>query len=240
MSEANVCPHKGMMPVPPAMEDLPIDRRGFVVPWFVQWIEREGSLVPTADGVGHPEFRIMNRDKWMQAVIRRLCWVCGGKMGSVKVFVAGPMCGVNRTSSEPPSHRDCAIWSAMNCPFLSNPRMIRREDEVSNNASLRENAAGIALSRNPGVTMLWYTRQYEVFHADKGPLIQMGEPEAVEWYACGKPATLGQVRESIESGIPNLETIARQEKGGLAALEKARLRLDRWLPKGVDLQAGPV
>jgi hypothetical protein len=34
-------------------------------------------------------------------------------------FVVGPMCGINRNSAEPPSHKECAQWSARNCPFLS-------------------------------------------------------------------------------------------------------------------------
>lgn len=114
---------------------------------------------------------------------------------------------------------------------MSNPRMVRREDEEINNAKLRENAAGFAISRNPGVTMLWVTRQYEVFKAGNGPLIQMGEPEVVWWYACGRKATRAEVEASIESGLPNLEAIARQEAGGLAALESMKQRFFKWLPE---------
>lgn len=141
------------------------------------------------------------------------------------------MCGINRTSAEPPSHLDCARWSARNCPFLSNPRQVRREDEVTNNAQLREQAAGIALARNPGVTMLWITRQFEVFNDGHGkPLIQMGEPDAVEWWAEGKLATRAQVQASIDSGLPNLEAIARTQKGGTEELQKYVARFEKWLP----------
>ncbi len=213
------CPHRANMEkIPERMTHLPVDERGFVVPWFVAWME------------GKPEFRAMDPSKFVAAIRQKLCWVCGGKLGANVCFVAGPMCGINRTSSEPPSHLECARWSARNCPFLSNPRMIRREDDEINNSTLRENAAGFAITRNPGVAMLWVTRQFEVFKTDTGPLIQMGEPESVEWWAHGRAATRDEVAASIESGLPNLEAVARQERGGIEALAQARQRFERWMP----------
>ncbi|HTF61203.1 MAG TPA: hypothetical protein VK638_00680 [Edaphobacter sp.] len=204
--------------LPKSMQALPVDERGYPVPWFVDWID------------GKPEFRAMDFKKWIRAVRESLCWVCGVKMGYTKVFVAGPMCGINRTSSEPPSHPECARWSAENCPFMANPRMVRREDEVVNNAAFRDKAAGIPLTRNPGVAMLWFTRSYEVFNTGKGPLLQMGAPTAVEWYCEGRKATREEVDESVAGGMPALEAIARSEEGGMAALHKAIQRFERYLP----------
>jgi hypothetical protein len=202
------------------MRHLPIDERGYPVPWFVAWLPD-----------GKPEFRAMDRTKWFRAIREKLCWVCGGKLGVNVCFVAGPMCGINRTSSEPPSHLECARYSSRNCPFLNNPRMVRREDDAINNGQLTKNAAGFAIARNPGVSMLWITRQFEVFDDGRGgKLIQMGEPESVEWYACGKPATRAEVVESIESGLPNLEAMARLEAGGMEALERYRRRFEKWVP----------
>jgi hypothetical protein len=204
-----------MDPLPRNMADLPVDDRGYVVPWFVDWLD------------GKPEFRAMDRVKFMRALREKLCWVCGKRLGVYKVFVAGPMCGINRTSSEPPCHLDCAHWSARNCPFLNNPRAVRREDELT--ATIRDNTPGIAITRNPGVVMLWITRVYETFDDGKGRLlIQMGEPESVEWYAEGKPATRAQIQESIDSGLPSLELLARQEPGGLESLERSKKRFEKW------------
>jgi hypothetical protein len=209
--------------LPNRMRDLPVDARGYPVPWFVAWLD------------GKPEFRAMDPEKFVAAIKRKLCWVCGEKLGVHVCFVAGPMCGINRTSSEPPSHIECARWSAKNCPFLINPRMVRREDEVVDNAKLREQSAGLALTRNPGVAMLWITRTFEVFDAGRangksGFLIQMGEPESVEWWAEGRLATRDDVNASICSGLPNLEAIAGQEVGGLEALERYKERFQKWLP----------
>lgn len=206
-------------PLPDRLKTLAVDERGYPVPWFVAYLD------------GKPEFRAMDPIKYSRAIRERLCWVCGGKLGKNVVFVAGPMCGINRTSAEPPSHLECAQWSARNCPFLRNPEQVRRQDDLVNNAKLVEEAAGHALSRNPGVTMLWVTREFEVFDDGKGrPLITMGEPERVEWVAHGRAATRAEVEESIETGLPALRAAARTEAGWLEELERYTKRFEKWLP----------
>src|SRR5207244_1894019 len=159
-------------PMPPRIARLPLDERGYPIPWFVAFVD------------GKPEFRAMDGEKLRRAIREKLCWVCGDPLGIHLCFVAGPMCGVNRVSSEPPSHRDCARWSAENCPFLNNPHMVRREDSEINNETMRKETAGYAICRNPGVAMLWLTRSFEVIpDPKKGKvLFAMGEPEAVEWW----------------------------------------------------------
>jgi hypothetical protein len=203
--------------LPERMKDLPIDARGFPVPWFVAWEN------------GKPEFRAMDPAKFRRAIKEKLCWVCGNRLGVNLAFVAGPMCGINRTSAEPPGHRECALWSVQNCPFMNNPRMVRNESGLD--SETLDSMAGFGIKRNPGVSMIWNTRQYEVFKVDNGFLIQMGEPESVGWWACGRSATRADVMESIDSGLPNLLAIAKTEKGGIEALEEARRRFDKWLPR---------
>jgi hypothetical protein len=205
-------------PIPPRILALPV-HRGYPVPWFVAWL---------ADGT--PEFRAMDRVKWARAVRERRCWVCGEPLGRHLTFVLGPMCGVNRTSSEPPSHRDCATWSARNCPFLTRPHMVRREDETLNTAELERQAAGFAIARNPGVALVWTTSAYKVYKAEAGGagyLIEIGEPEHVEWYAEGRPATREEVAASVDSGLPLLDEKCELERvrGGAIAVMDARRAL---------------
>lgn len=207
-------------PLPKLMQSLPVDARGYAVPWFCDWID------------GKPEFRSMDPVKYRRAVREKLCWVCGNKLAGVYVFVAGAMCGINRTSAEPPSHIDCGRWSARNCPFLSNPNMVRREDEVINNASIRDGAPGFAITRNPGVAMVWFTREYEFFPDGRGRmLIQMGRPSGIEWYCRGRAATREEVEESILGGIGALEAVARSEPGGMEELRKRQDWFQKFLPK---------
>jgi hypothetical protein len=203
--------------LPSRMLTLPVDDRGYVVPWFVDWID------------GKPEFRAMNPEKWVRAIKNKLCWVCGDRLGRWMSFVAGPMCGINRTSSEPPSHLECAQWSARNCPFLNNPQAIRREDENAN--ALSKVVGGVGIQRNPGVAMLWTTNTYTVFDDGRGGrLLHMGEPNSVEWYASGRPATREEVLASIDSGFPALAEMALKQEGAMQYLNECRAKLDRYIP----------
>ena len=202
--------------LPLRMRGLAVDGRGYPVPWFVAWVD------------GKPEFRAMDAEKWMKAVRFKLCWVCGDKLGVYKTFVAGPMCGINRTSGEPPCHLECAQWSSRNCPFLSNPKQARRDLE---GVSLAD-AAGFALERNPGVTLLWTTKTYSVFDDGHGkPLITFGEPESVEWIAEGRAAKREEILRSIATGLPALMALAQQQEGAVKELIARRDEfIARWLP----------
>jgi len=205
--------------MPEGIQALPVDR-GYPIPWFVDWLD------------GKPEFRSMDQKKWVRAWRERLCWVCGGKMGRYFSFVLGPMCGVTKTTSEPPCHKACAEWSAKNCPFLARPHMERREgDEVAE--MLKGNVAGFAIRRNPGVALVWTTTSYDVFDDGNGrPLIQVGEPISLSWYAEGRDATREEVEKSVKSGLPILEQAsALDTKHGAAEyLAKELARLETWYP----------
>lgn len=207
--------------LPRHMRALPVDRRGYPVPWFVDWVN------------GEPEFRAMDPDKWRYAMRVGACWVCGSPLGRHRVFVIGPMCAVNRVTSEPPSHADCAEWSAVNCPFLSRPHMVRREDDLSNSETLVATAAGCPITRNPGVALLWYTTggAYSTFHAGGGkmPLIHLdADPDRVAWFAEGRPATRAEVEASIDSGLVILRETAKVD--GPLALEALAREHARALP----------
>ena len=208
-----------LTPLPLRMQDLPIDPQKHIpVPWFVQWID------------GKPDFRIMDGAKWRRAVREKLCWVCGRQLGAYLVFAIGPMCAINRTTSEPPCHLECARWSAMNCPFLSRPHMHRRDGGLPEEAE--DTIGGVGIKRNPGVSLLWITRTYTVWRPEGGGhLIEVGPPVDVEWYAEGRKATREEVMESIRTGLPLLEEIAQQEKGGLEALHRKAKTVVLLYPK---------
>ena len=182
-------------PLPEHMLQLPV-HRGYPVPWFVQWLRDDA-------GEPFPEFRAMSPSRWAQAIKHKLCWVCGQHLGSYLAFVIGPMCGLTRTTSEPPCHLDCALWSARNCPFLSRPEMTRRD--IKNDYEDVCQPAGNPIERNPGVTLVWTCRDFEVFSDGKGgPLIHIGNPCAASFFARGRPATRSEIEESINTGIPLL------------------------------------
>jgi hypothetical protein len=95
--------------------------------------------------------------------------------------------------------------------------------------------AGEMIRRNPGVALVWITRRRGerggwTLKGDGrgGVLFDVGDPLEVRWFAHGRPATRDEVMASIESGLPSLRDIAREEgPGAVAALEA---QLDRAMP----------
>lgn len=203
--------------MPARIAKLPIDPVwNLPVPWFVEWVD------------GKPAFPIMDGKKWVQAVNKKLCWVCGQPMGEMMAFVIGPMCGINRTSAEPPCDVNCALYAAQTCPFLITPKMKRMDVSKYEGAM---DAPGFAIKRNPGCCAVWITKHYEVFRSPNGPLIDIGEPRLVHWFAEGRQATRAEVLESIQSGLPSLMMLASEEgPDAISELVRMRKSLERWLP----------
>lgn len=182
-------------PLPERIARLPV-YRGYPVPWFVAWIDDA------------PDFRVIGTDKIPIAHNRSLCWICGERLGSFLAFVVGPMCAINRISSEPPSHGDCAEFAAIACPFLSRPHMKRNEANLPDG---RQDPAGVGLKRNPGVALVWVTKRYTVMRVANGVLFQMGDPVSVRCYTEGRPSTPEEIRHSVETGLPLLAAGAEEE-----------------------------
>lgn len=187
--------------MPKGIAALRIDRRGYPVPWFV------------ADVDGKPDFRIADAKKLHRAVVEGRCWVCGRRFtgpayARTYAFVVGPMCGVNRTSSEPPSHWDCAEYSATHCPFLIDPARRRGKAHVPEEVL---EPGGVMIERNPGVALVWATRQFNPVILPNGMIFKFGPPARVAWFAEGRPATRAEVSESVRSGLPALEAMARED-----------------------------
>jgi len=200
-------PSIALLDMPQRIRALPVDERGYPVPWFVARID------------GRPEFRVADTSKLVAAVRQRLCWVCGQGLGRHLAFLLGPMCAVNRVSSEPPCHRECAVYSARACPFLARPHMERREGGLPEETS----HAGHMLTRNPGAVAVWLTRSRGVYGDGRGGvLFRVGPPEEVLWFAEGRPAIRAEVLASMETGLPLLLEAARQE-GAAAVAELERL-----------------
>lgn len=187
-----------MPPVPDHMRHLPIDDRGFVVPFFVQWID------------GKPDHRIMDGSKLMTAVRGCLCWQCGKVISGLrKTFAIGPMCCITHTIAEPPSHIECLRYAATACPFLTRPHAHRREAGMPD---VPTSMAGVGLKRNPGVICLWTTKTFKLFNdGTGGTLFELGPAEALEWYAEGRPATREEVDESVRTGLHHLTDVAEEE-----------------------------
>jgi hypothetical protein len=195
------------------MLKLPLDERGYPVPKFVAWVD------------GKPDFRVVDA-RWMTTCIqRKVCWLCGEPLGANMAFVIGPMCCVNRVSSEPPSHYDCAEFSVKACPFLTQPN--RRRDRYNELPDGHEAPAGMMIQRNPGVSLIWVTRSYKIQRHNGGVLFQIGDPTYLAWWARGRAATHEEIMYSINTGLPELRAVAERES--LAAMEALEKQIKRGL-----------
>lgn len=194
--------------LPDRMRSLPVTDEGWPALWFA-------DINPETDKI---DLRIARREAAGQAWRYSKCWLCGQTLGAYQTFVIGPMCAVNRTSSEPPCHHECATFAALACPFLTRPRMTR------NGKGLPEyrHAPGTAITRNPGATALWTTKKPALRQVHNGTLFYIGDPTLVEWFAEGRTATRAEVEHSIETGLPFLESeIERERPERRAAAAKA-------------------
>lgn len=202
-------------PLPESMRHLRIDPvRQYPVPWFVPWID------------GRPEFRMADGEKFSTALNQYRCWVCGRRHEPRTVtYLVGPMCGVNRVSAEPPSHLECARYSARNCPFLSKPQMVRRGHEE---IAAKGSCPGVMIERNPGVTLLWTAEPPVRTFSDGrgGVLLRLPEPTALECWSQGRAASRAEVLESVETGLPIL---AGGENPDPAVLREIRRAYERFL-----------
>jgi hypothetical protein len=197
--------------MPPRIARLPVDDRGYPVPRFVTWFGDK------------PDFRLADTAWLRRAISERRCFLCGEPLGRFMAFVIGPMCAINRISSEPPSHKECAEYAVRACPFLCFPQRGRNSHDMPEN---KVKPAGFMITRNPGVALVWITKQYVVMHSPidrrRGCLLEIGDAVERSWWTQGRPATLAEVLASIDSGLPELRRIAAEHDGpdGAAELEQ--------------------
>ena len=168
----------GVFPrVPPQLRHLPLNSRGYPVPWFAVHPERVTVLDPA---------------KRRRAITERLCWICGRPLGHrLLCFVLGPAQAVTRVVQEPPSHPGCAWFAAKTCPFMLT-------------ADYRPSDIDPAEHRlhNPGCFVVWRTDAYAV---DGEGRVLIGPPETVTWFHQGRAATRTEVLDALEVYRPHLD-----------------------------------
>ena len=202
------------LPIPERLQGRPLDSRGFLIPWFATVTGADGAI----------DLRVVDPRRREEAFRFSKCWVCGGKLGQHKSFVLGPMCALNRITAEPPMHRECAIYSAQACPFLSRPKQKRNAADMPEGCCPETgNLPGLAIMRNPGAVLVWTSLSYKRVRVPNGYLVQVGEPLETLWFCEGRAATRAEVEHSIDTGLPNLMAAAVTE-GPEAVFELNKMR----------------
>lgn len=147
----------GTPAAPNTMRGLRLDASGMLVPWNVHWT------------MGVPDYGVIDPSKVLKAVNEKRCWTCGEPLRRFKTFQLNAMAAIERVSPQPPSHRDCAEYSAT------------------------------VLKQHRGVTMLWTTTDHMPFAIGLAMLFRMHDPVTASWYRDGQPATRAEVLEAISS-----------------------------------------
>jgi hypothetical protein len=200
------------IPLPKRLLRRPVSERGFPVPWFVSFIG------------GKWDFVNLDPRKIGEAARRNICFLCGEPLGQYKAFTIGPMCSINRISSEPPAHADCAEYAVRACPFLARPAAKRNDKAHLSDAN---DIPGIAIMHNPGATLIWVTKGWRY----QGGLFHLGEPVSVHWFAEGRRATRAEIDAAIAKGLPHLRKAASDEgPDAISELDQYIKRAERLLP----------
>lgn len=193
--------------MPARIAALPIDKRGYPVPKFVSWID------------GEPDFRVVDYAWLQKATTHGFCFMCGERLGRHKAFTIGPMCAINRISSEPPSHVECATFAVKACPFMLHPQ--RPRDRRTELPAGNFKPGGEMIERNPGVSLIWVTDTWRLQREGDKVMFRIGDPSLLGWWTRGRHATRAEIMASIESGLPILREMAeRQGPEAVAALER--------------------
>lgn len=118
------------VPIPHNMADMEIDRRGYPVPYVVM---REG---------GKPHFVVNDVRKVFNAAHKRLCAICGKRLGDVVWFAGGPGSALlNHTNegvyADGPMHHECMRYAMQVCPYLAHRTEVYISDAVAENLTGR-------------------------------------------------------------------------------------------------------
>ena len=161
---------------PPRIRSLATDPRGYPVPYFA-----------ATDSGGHPDFRVVDQDRWQLAVRFRRCGICGDQLGQNVAFVGGPASIESRLFTDLPMHIDCAGYAMQSCPFLAAPSFsYLRSDTVPDGINTRINQA--VSTHRPLMFGLAVTRAFEtVFLPDLTLALSASPFKSVTWWQNGTP-----------------------------------------------------
>lgn len=97
--------------IPDCMSHLPLDARGYPIPYSV-----------LAKTNGTPDFRVIDQVKWVQCVVYRLCALTGHPLKDRMAFVGGPLSMQSRCFTDAAMLPEAAEYAIQVCPFLAAPK----------------------------------------------------------------------------------------------------------------------
>jgi len=203
---------------PPEIARLPVDTRGYPVPWFVAYFN------------GKPDFRIPDPAKVLKAMQQQRCYICGGPLSTRKTFVFGPASVIQYIAGEPPSHMNCAVYAVQVCPWLALPKARRREANMPDLSQLPVAVSDgtYMIQSNPGISALTTVKRYAIgSNADGSLLLHFDKVENVAWYRERRLATRAEVMSALER---SREELLARRRYTLETIVADWDRAMSWLP----------
>lgn len=188
----------GLPPLPDRMKALPLDHRGYPVPFFVKWNN------------GVPDFRLLDEEKFIRCLKFEVCSICGDKLGIHRTFAGGPMNAIQQISGEPPMHHDCALFAVKSCPFLLHPLAKRRDSNLPENIREIGEAGDVFYEGNPGITSLWTCTAYHLSASNR--VFHFDNVKRLEWFTQGRPATMEEITKGLHEARDRLMKIRSGEQ----------------------------
>lgn len=198
--------------LPDFLKHLPLDAQGRPIPWFIL----------CKDGV--PDFKLSDARKLRECCTKPICWICGRvRPADELAFVFTPLSSITRTSSEPPSHKQCAEFACKYCPFICDPSFREVDSEIKQ---------GTITKRGPSVALIYVTDAMQPVPVPGGIMFGIGEAKELICYSQGRLSTPEEIRASFEDGWPAFKQ-SIYDRGGnvqqVATLMKAKDAMMRKL-----------
>jgi hypothetical protein len=218
-------------PIPPHMQELPLDKRGYPVPYFVQWVN------------GVPDFRVSNMRRIYECTNKKLCMICGKALNKDEgcVFAVGPLSTLTQTNDEPPMHRACAEFSAQVCPWMLHPGMKRIPKPLPDGtmSAGQLEAVGAINGGAPKVWALYDTDSYIAEAQENRTILYfMGEPREIHWWKAGRRATREEVLEALTDTVAFMKAYPGCESPEVQKHYDDRFtELGLWVPEAFDVHA---
>ncbi len=193
--------------VPPAMQALPRDARGFPIPAIV-----------LRDAAGRPHFTINDNRKVVQALEEDRCTICWNRLTRGRWFLGGPLSALHPQGAynDPPTHRECAHYALQVCPYLAAPHYAKRVAD-----GRRVAQAGLGIGINPSSD----TERPALF------VLVMAVGQSVRWSALPtiRPRRPYRAVEYWQSGAPLADEVGRTLAARVLAESQPAPRVPRLI-----------
>lgn len=154
---------KVAVPIPERMKSLPMDQRGYPIPYTV-----------LRDSKGKAHFAVNSEERRLRCLKEDLCPICGLRLFRGRWLVGGPGSGLVAEGlfQDPPMHSECAHYALQVCPWLVLGNYVNRVDdktmdpEERNNVTLRDPT--IIANRPPFFVALMFVGQDHVLNMVNG------------------------------------------------------------------------